>query len=312
MHVGIVGLGRMGRSLAGRAAARGHAVVGWDLGDGSRAAAREAGIEVVDTLDELARQLAPPRVVLLYVPHGEPVDAVLTAMRPGLGPHDIVIDGGNSHWDDSTRRHAELAQHGIRFLDMGTSGGTSAAFGWQGAAFMVGGDREAFDRVAPLLTDLAVSDGAVHHVGPAGSGHFAKLVHNAIEFGMLQAIGEGVELLARSPYADAIDLAALFEHWNHGTVIRSWLVQLMANALRHYPDLDELATYVEDTGEVKWVVSWASDEDIPVPVTALAQQMLMVYRDTDSPTAKAVALLRNQFGGHPLHGVDDVIVRRKP
>jgi 6-phosphogluconate dehydrogenase len=311
MQVGIVGLGRMGRSVATRAAASGHDVVGWDVMAGSRVAAQEAGIGVVDTLGALARELKPPRVVLVYVPHGDPVDAVLTALVPELAADDVVIDGGNSHWEDSTRRCNELDRTGIRFLDMGTSGGTSAAFGWQGAAFMVGGEVDAFERVRPLLVDLAVSEAAVHHVGPAGAGHFVKLVHNAIEFGMLQAIGEGVALLTRSHYADAIDLPALFEHWNHGTVIRSWLVELMGNALRHYPDLDELATYVEDTGEVKWVVNWAADEDIPVPVTALAQQLLMVYRDVDSPAAKAVALLRNQFGGHPLHGVDDVVVRRK-
>lgn len=298
----------MGRGLATRAANRGHDVVGWDLADAALAAAREEGLETAGTVGELAERLGEPRVVLLYVPHGDPVDLTLDGLLPGLSAGDIVVDGGNSHWEDSRRRHDRLAEDGVRFLDMGTSGGTSEAFGWQGAAFMVGGDREAFEHVAPLLRDLAVDDGAVHYVGPASSGHFVKLVHNAIEFGMLQAIGEGVELLVRSPYAGDIDLAALFEHWNHGTVIRSWLVELMANALREHPSLDALSTYVEDTGEVKWVVNWATDRDIPAPVTALSQQMLMAYRDRHSPAAKAVGLLRNQFGGHPLHGVDDVVV----
>ncbi|MBW3665883.1 MAG: hypothetical protein KY469_22595 [Actinobacteria bacterium] len=154
--------------------------------------------------------------------------------------------------------------------------------------------------------------GAVHHVGGASSGHFVKLVHNAIEFGMLQAIGEGVELLVRSEHE--LDLAALFEHWNNGTVIRSWLVQLMANSLREGgvgPEadvpagLDALSTYVEDTGEVKWVLEWAMRRDVPTPAVASAQQMLMAYRDVDSPAAKAVALMRNQFGGHPLHRAEE-------
>lgn len=304
MQVGFAGLGRMGRGLAVRAAERGHGIVGWDWADDARATARDAGLATAETLPELASRLTGPRVVLLYVPHGEPVDTTLDDLLPALSAGDIVIDGGNSHWDDSLRRHGRLSAHGVRFLDMGTSGGTSEAHGWEGAAFMVGGDRDAFEHVAPLLRDLAVDDGAVHHVGPPSSGHFVKLVHNAIEFGMLQAIGEGVELLARSPYADDVDLAGLFEHWNHGTVIRSWLIELMANALREHPSLDVLSPYVEDTGEVKWVVNWATDQDIPAPVTALSQQILMAYRDRDSPTAKAVALLRNQFGGHPLHRTD--------
>ncbi|MEX0658834.1 MAG: hypothetical protein WD080_06840 [Egibacteraceae bacterium] len=173
---------------------------------------------------------------------------------------------------------------------------------------MAGGPRDAFDLVAPLLRDLAVDDGAVFYAGPSPSGHFVKLVHNAIEFGMIQAIGEGVELLRG--FDHALDLPAVFEHWNHGTVIRSWLVELMGNALAHggigaeegtLGDLEQLSTNVEDTGEVKWVTQWASERDIPTPVTAMAQQLLMAYRDLDWPAAKAVALLRNQFGGHPIH-----------
>ncbi|MEX2550749.1 MAG: NADP-dependent phosphogluconate dehydrogenase [Nitriliruptoraceae bacterium] len=308
MELGIIGLGRMGLGLALRAAQRGHEVVAWDVSDHARRRAHDQGLGAPATVDDLVEALRPPRAIFLYVPHGDPVDLTLQRLVPLLDPGDVVVDGGNSHWHDSARRHQELERSQIRFLDVGTSGGTSDALGWQGAAFMVGGDPDAFEFVAPVLRDLAVDDGAVHHVGPASTGHFAKLVHNAIEFGMLQAIGEGVELLARSPHADDIDLAALFEHWSHGTVIRGWLIELMANALRAQPGLEQLSTHVEDTGEVKWIVDWASDRDIPIPVTALAQQMLMVYRDHGSPAAKAVALLRNQFGGHPLHGTDDVDV----
>lgn len=299
MDVGVVGLGRMGTSLAGLAGARGHRVVGWDPDADARDGAAEAGVEPVATLPDLAASLATPRVVLLYVPHGAPVEANLDTLEPVLEPGDIVADAGNSHWEDSRRRHERLAAHGVRFLDIGTSGGTSGALGWAGAAFMVGGEREAFDVVRPLLLDLAVDEQAVLHAGPSGAGHFVKLVHNAIEFGMIQSIAEGVELLTRSDYD--LDLPALFEHWNHGTVIRSWLVELMGNALAEEGDWDSLSTYVEDTGEVKWVVDWALDRDVPLPAVTAAQTALLQYRDRDWPSARAVALLRNQFGGHPVH-----------
>ena len=164
---------------------------------------------------------------------------------------------------------------------------------------MAGGDAEGYALVEPLLHDLAFDDHAVLFAGEPGSGHFSKLIHNAIEFGMVQAIAEGVELLERSDFA--LDLPAVFENWNHGSVIRSWLVELMCDGLRKNPDLSRLATYVEDTGEVKWVLRWALERDIPSPVVADSQQALMSYRDLDAPMAKAVALLRNGFGGHPVH-----------
>jgi 6-phosphogluconate dehydrogenase len=291
----------MGTSLAGRASERGHRVVGWDPdGDARDRAAQVADVGVVAQLAELVEQLQPPRFLLLYVPHGDPVDANLDVLGPLLDEGDVVADAGNSHWEDSRRRHEQAEQAGFRFLDIGTSGGTSEALGWEGAAFMVGGPRDAFELVAPVLRDLAVDDRAVHHVGEQpGVGHFVKLVHNAIEFGMIEAIAEGVELLERSDYRT--DLPALFEHWNHGTVIRSWLVELMGNALANEGRPDELSTCVEDTGEVKWVVSWATDEDIPLPVVTAAQTVLMQTRDQDWPAAKAVALLRHEFGGHPVH-----------
>ncbi len=307
MRFGILGLGRMGTALAARAAEGGHEPVGWDPSDAARSGAVDRGLEVRPTVEELVDALDRPRFIVMYVPHGDPVDANIATLLPVLDEGDIVADGGNSNWTDSERRHAELAEHGISYLDIGTSGGIGVAPGWQGAAFMAGGGQEAFEHVAPVLRSMAVDDEAVHHVGGPGSGHFVKLVHNAIEFGMLQAIGEGFELLVRSERD--IDVAGLFAHWNHGTVIRSWLVELMANALKEGgvgpesevpPDLEQLSTYVEDTGEVKWVLEWALDHDVPVPVVSTAQQMLMAYRDVDWPAAKAVALLRNQFGGHPI------------
>jgi 6-phosphogluconate dehydrogenase len=315
MRFGIVGLGRMGLSLAALAVERGHEVVGWDPGADARSTATARGVEAVEHLEDLPAALPTPRIVLMWVPHGDPVDENLAVLRPSLGAGDVVADCGNSHWEDSRRRHDSLGEAGIRFLDIGTSGGISDALGWRGAAFMAGGPRDAFDLLRPLLRDLAVDDGAVLYAGPSSSGHFVKLVHNAIEFGMIQAIGEGVELL--KGFEHDLDLPAVFAHWNHGTVIRGWLIELMGNALAHggiaphadvTADLDVLSTFVEDTGEVEWVVRWAGQQDIPTPVTAVAQQMLMAYRARSWPAAKAVALLRNQFGGHPIHlleGRDD-------
>lgn len=300
MDVAILGLGRMGSSLAALATERGHRVVGWDPDEQVRArAVANAGLTPAATIVELVEQLTPPRVLLMYVPHGAPVDANLEELLGLLDPGDLVADGGNSHWEDSVRRHERCASHEVAYLDVGTSGGTSQALGWEGAAFMVGGSTEAFALAEPILRDLAVDEQAVHHAGPAGAGHFVKLVHNAIEFGMLQAIGEGVELLERSDYD--LDLAALFEHYNHGTVIRSWLIELMADALRTETDWDGLSTWVEDTGEVTWMLRWALERDIPTPAVSAAQTALMQWRDQDAPAAKAVALLRHGFGGHPVH-----------
>lgn len=299
MKFGIVGLGRMGLSLGHLAVTQGHDVIGWDPDDQARASAKEQGLETVERLDEVPAGLPTPRVMILWVPHGDPVDQNLAALRPVLQEGDVLADCGNSHWEASRRRHDELAEQGVRFLDIGTSGGISDALGWQGAAFMVGGPRAAFDLVQPLLHDLAVDHGAVLYAGPSPAGHFVKLVHNAIEFGMIQAIAEGVELLRG--FDHDLDLPAIFEHWNHGTVIRSWLVELMGNALAEEGDWDSLSTYVEDTGEVKWVVDWALDRDVPLPAVTAAQTALLQYRDRDWPSARAVALLRNQFGGHPVH-----------
>jgi 6-phosphogluconate dehydrogenase len=227
------------------------------------------------------------------------------ALRDLLAAGDVIVDGGNSHWEDSRRRHADFSRKEIRFLDLGTSGGIHGAR--HGACFMAGGDADAYALVEPLLKDLAWDDRAVLLVGEPGAGHFSKLIHNAIEFGMVQAIAEGVELLERSEFT--LDLAALFDNWAHGSVIRSWLVELMRDALRHNPRLEHLSTYVEDTGEVKWVLEWALERDIPSPVIADSQQALITYRDLEWPAAKAVALLRHGFGGHPVHHADEQLVR---
>ncbi len=308
MRFAIVGLGRMGISLGELAVKNGHEVIGWDPDDSARQAAADAGLKVVEDLDDVPAQLEPPRVVLMWVPHGQPVDDNIDQLLPHLDPGDVLADMGNSFWEDSRARYERVADTGVHFLDIGTSGGISDAPGWSGAAFMAGGPREGFDVVAPLLLDMAVDDQAVFYAGPSSSGHFVKLVHNAIEFGMVQAIAEGVELLRN--FDHDLDLPALFKHWNHGTVIRSWLIELMGHGLREGgigladdvpPNPSQISTYVEDTDEVKWVVRWAIENDVPVPVTGMSQQMLMAYRDLEWPAAKSVALLRNQYGGHPIH-----------
>ncbi len=317
MKFGIVGLGRMGLSLGELAAKRGHEVIAWDPDESARESAAKAGLHSVDRLEDVPGELSTPRVVLMWVPHGKPVDANLDTLLPGLEAGDVVADCGNSFWEESKERHDRVSDSGVHFLDIGTSGGISDAPGWDGAAFMAGGPRDGFDIVSPLLEDMAVDKRAVHYVGPSPTGHFVRLVHNAIEFGMVQAIAEGVEMLRG--FHEDIDLPALFEHWNHGTVIRSWLVELMGKGLTDGgiglsdgmpPDPSQMSTYVEDTDEVKWVVKWAIDHDIPVPVTGMSQQMLMAYRDMNWPAAKSVALLRNQYGGHSIHRADEDEERR--
>lgn len=247
------------------------------------------------SLAELVAELEPPRIALIYVPHGDPTRQMIAELKGCLQKGDVVGDGGNSKWTDSVQRYAELNSSGISFLDIGTSGGVDGAR--HGACFMVGGDKEAFAKVEPLLRDLAVPDGVIH-AGPPGAGHFVKLIHNAIEFGMVQAMAEGVDLLERSDYQ--LDLPALFHTWNRGSVIRSWLVELMERGLRENK-LDELSSHVEDTREVKWAIEYAMQKEAWIPVIAQSELAFYRYRDPDSVAGKAVALLRHGYGGHPLH-----------
>jgi 6-phosphogluconate dehydrogenase len=252
---------------------------------------------VVTSVADLVDALDPPRVALVYVPHGEPTEQVVTELGNAFEDGDVIIDGGNTHWDESIRRHDELGARGIRFLDAGTSGGVTGAR--HGACFMVGGDVEGYEMAKPLFEDLAVPDGAMY-VGPPGSGHFVKNVHNMIEFGMVQAIGEGTEMLKRCDWD--LDLAAVFHNWNHGSVIRSWLVELMEKALRSKHDMAGVDPYVEDTGEQRWGIEYAMDREIPVPLLAQAVWGFYESRDPNRSWAKSVALLRHEYGKHPLSG----------
>jgi 6-phosphogluconate dehydrogenase len=241
--------------------------------------------------------------VFLYVPAGPAIDSVIDDLLPHLDAGDIVVDGGNSYWGDSIRRCEWLRTRDIRFVDLGTSGGVDGAR--HGACFMAGGEKDAIERIEPILKALAVENGYVH-AGPPGAGHFVKLVHNGIEFGMLQAIGEGMDLLEH--YRERLDIAGVLRCWRNGSVIRSWLIDLMDEAYRKEGGLEHVPGYVEDTGEVNWLVTDAMHMEVAVPVISSAVMQLFLSRDEKKNWARAIAMMRHGFGGHP-YGRDESIAR---
>jgi 6-phosphogluconate dehydrogenase len=300
VEFGIVGLGRMGGGLALQALEKGWRVAGY----GRHGAGREfveAGLISCRTLSGFREHLASPRAVFLYVPAGPVVDEVIDQLAGELEPGDILVDGGNSYWGDSLRRHRRLCARQIHFIDLGTSGGVTGAR--RGACFMAGGEPGPIRRVEPILKALAVENGYVH-AGPPGAGHYTKLVHNGIEFGMLQAIAEGVALL--TGYRDRLDVPGTLRCWRHGSVIRSWLVDLLEQGWREESGLDRIPPHVEDTGEVNWLVSDALRMEVPVPVMAAAVVQLAASRDGQRDWARAIAVMRHGFGGHP-YGPDESI-----
>ena len=295
MRFGIIGLGRIGGNLSLQAMEKGHQVVGYSKSDKELKDLGSKGLEPAYSVRDFVKKLDSPRIVFLYIPHGKPLDDVCAEMKNHLQKGDILIDGGNSHWVGSALRYKEFRKLGVHFLDCGTSGGLEGAR--NGVCFMVGGDSEAYLIVEPVFRDLAVEDGYMH-VGPAGAGHFAKLMHNAIEFGMLQAIGEGVAMLQASDYK--LDIPQLMHNWSHGSVIRSWLIELMGHGLRENK-IEELSDFVEDTREVRWAIEYALEKEIWIPIIAQSELALYRSRDSESVSAKAVAIMRHGFGGHPLH-----------
>ena len=290
---GIVGLGKMGADLATNALHRGYGVAGMDSHAVSRDLTR-AGLRFTADLAQFATLLSPPRFVILYVPAGPPVDAVLATLETVLQPGDIVADGGNSYWGDSIRRHARLKQKGIHFIDAGTSGGPGGAL--DGACFMIGGEDEPVAMIEPILRELAVPGGYVHAGGP-GAGHFTKLVHNGVEFAMLEAIGEGVVLLEH--YREQLPIADVLSCWRHGSVIRSWLVDLMEEMYRKQGGLAQIPSYVDDTGEVNWLVDDALHMEVAIPVITQSVVQLVASRDGKHDAARAISMMRHGFGGHP-------------
>ncbi len=301
---GLVGLGKMGGNLALQALEKGIRVVG-STRNGAPKDMIEAGLVEVGSFEDLKAQLSPPRAVFLYIPAGPAVDEVLDGLAEQLDEGDILVDGGNSYWGDSIRRHRRLKEQGIQFVDLGTSGGTDGAR--NGACFMAGGEQEAISRIEPILKELAVEGGYVH-AGPPGAGHFTKLVHNGIEFGMLQAIGEGVDLLER--YRDDLDIAEVLRCYRHGSVIRSWLMDLMEEAYRSEGGTDGIPAYVEDTGEVNWLVDDALHMEVPVPVISQSVMQLFASRDDQKNGSRAITMMRHGFGGHP-YGSDEAVIRER-
>ena len=301
---GLVGLGKMGGNLALHALEKSMIVVGFDLKKAPDEYL-EAGLVQIQNLEEFRTKLSKPRMVFIYIPAGPAVDKVLDNLASVLESGDIVVDGGNSYWGDSIRRYQRLKEDGIRFVDLGTSGGVDGAR--NGACFMAGGEKEAIAALEPILMDLAVQGGYVH-AGPPGAGHFTKLVHNGIEFGMLQAIGEGMDLLEN--YRDKLEIAEVLRCWRHGSVIRSWLVDLLKAAYRSDGGPEKIPPYVEDTGEVNWLVDDAMHMEVPVPVIAQSVMQLFASRDQKKNWARAIAMMRHGFGGHP-YGADQGIVRER-
>jgi 6-phosphogluconate dehydrogenase len=265
----------------------------------------EAGIVEVRSYEDLKAQLAPPRVVFLYIPSGPAVDKILDDLAEEFDAGDVLVDGGNSYWGDSIRRHRRLKEKGIAFVDLGTSGGVEGAR--HGACFMVGGEEEAIARVEPTLLELATAGGYVH-AGPPGAGHFTKLVHNGIEFGMLQAIAEGVDLLER--YHEQLVIAEVLRCWRHGSVIRSWLIDLMEEAYRSDGGTEKIPSYVDDTGEVNWLVDDALHMEVPIPVISQSVMQLRASRDEVRNWARAIAMMRHGFGGH-AYGPSEAVVRER-
>jgi 6-phosphogluconate dehydrogenase len=291
---GIVGLGRMGGGLAHQALDKGIRVIGMDVSAAPDALVR-AGLNEVQAFDGLRSLLARPRVVFVYVPAGRIVDEVLESLTEALEPGDVIVDGGNSYWGDTIRRARRVANRGLGLVDLGTSGGVEGAR--NGACFMAGGERDAVAHVEPLLQELAVEGGFVY-AGPSGAGHFVKLVHNGIEFGMLQAIAEGVDLLER--FHQALPVQDVLRCWRHGSVIRSWLIDLMEQQYREHGGMHDVPPYVEDTGEVSWLVADAMQMECPVPVIAASIMQLFASRDDSRRWARAIAMMRHSFGEHPF------------
>jgi 6-phosphogluconate dehydrogenase len=295
MRVGFIGLGRMGGNMVRRLLGGGHEVVAYNRSPEKTREIATEGAEPVFGIADLVEKLATPRVVFVMVPAGDATEAQIAELLEHLEPGDVIVDGGNANFKDSVRRHAWCAEHGVRFVDAGVSGGI---WGLRiGYCIMAGGDADAIALVEPAFRTLAPEDGFLHAGGP-GAGHYVKMVHNGIEYGLMQAYAEGFEIMHASSYD--LDLGAIADLWNHGSVVRSWLLELAARALRPDPDLVHLKGWVADSGEGRWTVQEAMDRDVPAPVITLALQARFRSRQDDSYGAKLLAALRNEFGGHAV------------
>ena len=298
MRLGMIGLGKMGANMATRLMGGGHEVVAYDLDESAIRAAEAEGAEGVRSLDELVQKLATPRTVWVMVPAGAPTEATITEVAGSLSAGDVVIDGGNSNYKETIRRAKMLADQDLQMVDVGTSGGVWGLS--EGYSMMVGGDAKAVEQVRPALETLA--PGARQgwgHVGPSGSGHFVKMVHNGIEYGLMQAYAEGFELM-RHKTDFGLDLHQISEIWRFGSVVRSWLLDLIADALQGNPELDGIAAWVPDSGEGRWTVMEAIELSCSIPVISLALQRRFRSREEGPFGDKLLSAMRNQFGGHAI------------
>jgi 6-phosphogluconate dehydrogenase len=297
MQLGMVGLGKMGANMTTRLQQAGHGVVAFDRSaDAVAATVKESGATGAASLEEMVGKLTgSPKVVWIMVPAGKPTDDTIDALCALLGKGDVIIDGGNTNYKEGLAAYDRCKTKGVSLVDAGTSGGV-----WglkEGYCLMVGGDDAAVNACAPIFTTLAPEKGYAH-VGPAGAGHFSKMVHNGVEYGMLQAYGEGFEILEKSPFT--FDMEQISELWCHGSVVRSWLLELAVLAFKDDPKLADIRGYVDDTGEGRWTVQAAIDENVPAPVITLSLLARLASRQDESFSAKVIAALRKQFGGHAV------------
>jgi 6-phosphogluconate dehydrogenase len=297
MQIGMVGLGRMGMNMALRLLRNRHAVVGYNRSPGKTRELVKKGARGAYSLEELVSALKPPRFVWLMIPAGKPVDDMIDRLKGLLRKGDTIVEGGNSFYGDDLRHESMLRPLGINYLDVGVSGGV---WGLKvGYCMMAGGDRKVFRRLEPALRSLAPKDGYLY-CGPTGSGHFVKMVHNGIEYGMMSAYSEGFSILEHSPYAGQLDYAKISHLWNQGSVIRSWLLELAEDEFRKDPKLSHLEPYVEDSGEGRWTVKQAVDAAVSAPVIAASLFQRFRSREADSFADKLLAALRHEFGGHAI------------
>ena len=298
MELGLVGLGRMGANMARRLVAGGHRVVTFDVNSEAVATSAQHGSEGVASLDELVSSLPSPRAVWMMLPIGKPTEDTIASLAPLLSTGDILLDGGNANYKDSMRRGREVFEFGIDYIDIGISGGI-----WgleHGFCLMVGGPDDAVKRMEPAFRSLTPSEDVGYcHFGPSGAGHYVKMVHNGVEYALMQSYAEGFELLAAKEEFE-LDLAAVAETWRHGSVVRSWLLELTAAALKDDPGLESLQAFVEDSGEGRWTVQESVDLAVPIPAISAALQQRFRSRQDGPLGAKLLAALRQQFGGHAV------------
>jgi 6-phosphogluconate dehydrogenase len=298
MELGMIGLGKMGGFMTERLIRGGHRVIGFDRDPAVVQKLAEKGAISANSLDNIISQLKPPRAIWLMVPAGDPVDQTIAALAPHLAPGDTIIDGGNSYYKDSVRRAAALAPKKINFVDCGTSGGVWGIT--EGYSMMVGGDADVVKRLSPIFETLAPGpDKGWGRVGPAGSGHFVKMVHNGIEYGIMQAYAEGLDVL-RHKKEFSLDLLQVGKIWQFGSVIRSWLLDLTVDALSKNPTLSGIEGYVTDSGEGRWTVIEGVELGVPVPVISAALDMRFRSQDPEPFANKLLAMMRHEFGGHAV------------